>query len=121
MVEAAHPFKGSALHPTPSSLIVHSILPPSTTMRPLKLYEHPEFKAEDQDVSLLTTICFVFTLAMTGAIFILSISCLLFWDDCQTCEYFSYRRMFLSLITRPAYPIYSARPHPLTVHQVLTG
>ena len=55
-------------------------------MRPLKLYEHPELKAEDDDVSLLTTICFVLALAMAGAIFILSISCLLLWDDCRTCE-----------------------------------
>ncbi|KAI0721533.1 hypothetical protein C8T65DRAFT_630294 [Cerioporus squamosus] len=73
-------------------------------MRSLKLYEHPDFKAEDEDVSLLTTICFVLTLAMAGAVFILSISCLLFWDDCQT-----------------SYPIYSARPHLLTVQQVLKG
>ncbi|KAI0713227.1 hypothetical protein C8Q76DRAFT_730725 [Earliella scabrosa] len=71
-------------------------------MRPLKLYEHPELKAEDDDVSLLTTICFVLALAMAGAIFILSISCLLLWDDCRT-----------------SYPIYSARPHLLTVRQVL--
>ncbi|RPD79828.1 hypothetical protein L226DRAFT_530023 [Lentinus tigrinus ALCF2SS1-7] len=58
---------------------------------------------------------------MAGAIFILSISCILFWDDCQTCEYSSDRRAFLSLITSPAYPIYSARPHLLTVQQVLSG
>ena len=55
-------------------------------MRPLKLYEHPEFKADDEDVSLLTTICFVFTLALLGAILILSVSCLLLWDDCKTSE-----------------------------------
>ena len=55
-------------------------------MRPLKLYEHPEFKAEESDVSLLTTICFVLALAMAGAVFILSVSCLLFWDDCTTCK-----------------------------------
>ena len=35
-------------------------------MRPLKLYEHPELKAEPEDVSLLTTICFVFTLPRTA-------------------------------------------------------
>ncbi|KAI0747890.1 hypothetical protein C8Q80DRAFT_1270355 [Daedaleopsis nitida] len=73
-------------------------------MRSLKLYEHPELQAEETDVSLLTTICFVLTLAMAGAIFILSISCVLFWDDCKT-----------------SYPIYAARPHLLTVQQVLKG
>ena len=56
-------------------------------MRSLKLYEHPEFKAEAEDVSLLTTICFVLTLALLGAIVILSVSCLLIWDDCKTCEF----------------------------------
>ena len=56
-------------------------------MRPLKLYEHPEFKAEDSDVSLLTTIFFVLTLAFTGAVIVLSVSCLLWWDDCRTCKY----------------------------------
>ena len=55
-------------------------------MRPLKLYEHPEFKAEESDISLLQTICFVLTLALIGAILVLSLSCLLLWDDCKTCE-----------------------------------
>ena len=55
-------------------------------MRPLKLYEHPDLKAEEPDVSLLTTICFVLTLALAGAILVLSVSCLLLWDDCKTCE-----------------------------------
>lgn len=56
-------------------------------MRSLKLYEHPDMQAEETDVSLLTTICFVLTLALAGAIFILSISCVLLWDDCRTCEH----------------------------------
>ncbi|KAM5539106.1 hypothetical protein V8D89_007329 [Ganoderma adspersum] len=73
-------------------------------VRPLKLYEHPELKAEEPDVSLLTTICFVLTLALAGAILVLSVSCLLLWDDCKT-----------------SYPIYTARPHLLTVQQVLKG
>lgn len=60
-------------------------------MRPLKLYEHPEFKAEPEDVSLLTTIFFILAFVVTGAAVILSISCLLFWDDCRTCEYIVYR------------------------------
>ncbi|EJF65626.1 hypothetical protein BD309DRAFT_866152 [Dichomitus squalens] len=73
-------------------------------MRPLKLYEHPEFKREESDISLLHTICFVLTLALLGATLVLSVSCLLLWDDCKT-----------------SYPIYSARPHLLTVRQVLNG
>ncbi|KAI0807256.1 hypothetical protein C8Q74DRAFT_1362781 [Fomes fomentarius] len=71
-------------------------------MRSLKLYEHPDFTAEEDDISLFTTICFVLTLAMAGAIIILSMSCILLWDDCST-----------------SYPIYAARPHILTVQQVL--
>ena len=55
-------------------------------MRPLKLYEHPELKAEPEDVSLLTTICFVFTLALLGALVIAGLSCALFWGECTTCE-----------------------------------
>lgn len=57
---------------------------PAAIMRFLKLYEHPEFKAEPEDVTLLSTICFVLALALAGAIFILAGSCLLFWDDCST-------------------------------------
>ncbi|KAI0646831.1 hypothetical protein C8Q79DRAFT_1008996 [Trametes meyenii] len=73
-------------------------------MRPMKLYEHPEFKAEPEDITLLSTICFVFTLALLGALFILGMSCLLFWDDCTT-----------------SYQSYGSRPHILTVRQLLQG
>ncbi|KAI0362697.1 hypothetical protein OH77DRAFT_1388527 [Trametes cingulata] len=71
-------------------------------MRPLKLYEHPEFKAEPEDITLLSTICFVLALAFMGAVFILGISCLLFWDDCNT-----------------VYHVYGSKPHVLTVRQLL--
>ncbi|KAI0371729.1 hypothetical protein BV20DRAFT_941529 [Pilatotrama ljubarskyi] len=71
-------------------------------MRPLKLYEHPEFKAEPEDVTLLSTICFVLALAIAGAIFILGFSCLLFWDDCNTTYY-----------------AYTSRPHVLTLRELL--
>ena len=50
-------------------------------MRALKLYEHPDLKAEDEDVSLVTTICFVFTLAFFGAVVILGVSRLLSFCD----------------------------------------
>ena len=56
-------------------------------MRSMKLYEHPDFKTEEQDIPLLTTILFVLTLAIAGATFILSLSCILFWDDCKTSKY----------------------------------
>lgn len=69
------------------ALVQHPSSPSPTRMRSLKLYEHPELKAEDEDVSLLTTICFVLALVVVAAIFILSLSCLLLWDDCKTCEY----------------------------------
>ncbi|KAJ2986823.1 hypothetical protein NUW54_g9615 [Trametes sanguinea] len=53
-------------------------------MRPVKVYEHPEFKAEPEDITLLSTICFVLALVMVAAIFILGVTCLVFWDDCST-------------------------------------
>ncbi|KAL7283202.1 hypothetical protein ACG7TL_002629 [Trametes sanguinea] len=55
-------------------------------MRPVKVYEHPEFKAEPEDITLLSTICFVLALLSVAAIFILGVTCLVFWDDCGTCE-----------------------------------
>jgi len=54
-------------------------------MRPqIKLYEHPDFKADEKDITLLSTICLVLGLAITGGVFILTMSCLLFWDDCRS-------------------------------------
>ena len=50
----------------------------------MKLYEHPDFKTDERDISLLSTICFVLALAISGGIFIMMMSCLLFWDDCRT-------------------------------------
>ncbi|KAH9934904.1 uncharacterized protein B0H18DRAFT_978884 [Fomitopsis serialis] len=48
-----------------------------------KLYVHPDLKPEEGDVTLVTTICLVLSLALAGAIFIVALSCLL-WDDCQS-------------------------------------
>ncbi|KAH9853997.1 hypothetical protein C2E23DRAFT_884113 [Lenzites betulinus] len=73
-------------------------------MRPLKVYEHPQFKAEPEDVSLLTTICFVLAFVVAGAIFILGATCLLFFEDCST-----------------TFHVYSARPHVLTLKELLHG
>ncbi|KAL1947600.1 hypothetical protein VTO73DRAFT_13324 [Trametes versicolor] len=88
---------------TPYAFRATPILP-TATMRFLKLYEHPEFKAEPEDVTLLSTICFVLALALAGALFILAGSCLLFWDDCST-----------------TFQVYSSRPHVLTLNQLLHG
>ncbi len=118
--DVAHPSSTLASSPATSSILA---IPPTTysraAMRSLKLYEHPDFTAEEDDISLFTTICFVLTLAMTGAIIILSMSCILLWDDCSTCEYLRYSSYTPSLIALPAYPIYAARPHILTVQQIL--
>ncbi|KAI0637214.1 hypothetical protein C8Q77DRAFT_1155068 [Trametes polyzona] len=73
-------------------------------MRSLKLYEHPELKAEPEDITLLSTICFVLILAIAGAVFILGASCLLLWDDCST-----------------TFQVYTSRPHVLTLDQLLRG
>ncbi|KAH9946314.1 uncharacterized protein BXZ73DRAFT_95817 [Epithele typhae] len=73
-------------------------------MRSLKLYEHPEFKTEDEDISLLTTILFVSALVLLAAIFILSILCLVRWDECST-----------------TYSVYSAQPQFMTVRQILSS
>lgn len=93
-------------------------------MRPLKVYEHPQFKAEPEDVSLLTTICFVLAFVAAGAIFILGATCLLFFEDCSTSE--------LAISAGPpnccstniilsAFHVYSARPHVLTLKELLHG
>ncbi|OSD02837.1 hypothetical protein PYCCODRAFT_1467522 [Trametes coccinea BRFM310] len=71
-------------------------------MRPVKVYEHPEFKAEPEDITLLSTICFVLALLSVAAIFILGVTCLVFWDDCGT-----------------SYHMYGSRPRVLTVRQLL--
>ncbi|CCM02871.1 uncharacterized protein FIBRA_04984 [Fibroporia radiculosa] len=71
--------------PNTSSAFITSLPPPAPlTMRSqVRLYEHPEFKADKQDMTLFSTILFVLTLAATGAFIILSVSCLLAWsDDC---------------------------------------
>ncbi|OBZ75683.1 hypothetical protein A0H81_04571 [Grifola frondosa] len=70
----------------------------------VKLYEHPEFKMEEADLSLLSTICFVLSLALVGALFIAAFSCVLLWDDCIS-----------------SFATYGSRPHLLTVQQVLRG
>ncbi|KAI8998856.1 hypothetical protein BD414DRAFT_533668 [Trametes punicea] len=73
-------------------------------MRPLKLYVHPEFKAEPEDLTLWSTICFVLVFVIVGAFFILGVSCLVFWDDCNT-----------------SYYIYRSKPHILTLRELLHG
>ncbi|KAF9821717.1 hypothetical protein IEO21_00563 [Rhodonia placenta] len=73
-------------------------------MRPqIRLYEHPDFKPDERDVTLLSTVCLVLGLAITGALFILTMSCLLFWDDC-----------------RSSYSILSHRPAYLPIRQLLS-
>lgn len=49
------------------------------------IYVHPDLKADEEDVSLVTTVCFVLSLAVVGAVFVFTLSCLL-RDDCHTCE-----------------------------------
>ncbi|KAH9842917.1 uncharacterized protein C8Q71DRAFT_853432 [Rhodofomes roseus] len=49
----------------------------------IRLYVHPDLKPEDDDVTLVSTICFVLSLALVGAVFIFTLSCLL-RDDCQS-------------------------------------
>ncbi|PCH38361.1 hypothetical protein WOLCODRAFT_161512 [Wolfiporia cocos MD-104 SS10] len=49
----------------------------------LRLYEHPDFNVDEKDMSLFTTICFVLGLAVTGALLVLMMSCLLLWDECD--------------------------------------
>ncbi|OCH95656.1 hypothetical protein OBBRIDRAFT_788207 [Obba rivulosa] len=72
-------------------------------MRPqTKLYEHPDLKADEADLTLVSTICFVLGMAIMGAIFVLSVSCLIFWDDCKS-----------------TYAYYGARPHLLSVQQAI--
>ncbi|KAH9951367.1 hypothetical protein B0H21DRAFT_718705 [Amylocystis lapponica] len=83
-------------------------LPPPLLILPMrsqiKLYEHPEFVVDEKDISLLSTICFVLALAISGAFFILMMSCILFWDDCRT-----------------SYVFYSRKPQLVTVQQLLRG
>ncbi|KZT65454.1 hypothetical protein DAEQUDRAFT_731388 [Daedalea quercina L-15889] len=60
-----------------------------------RLYVHPDLKADEEDVTLVTTVCLVLSLAVVGAIFILTLSCLL-WDDCQSypgTKYLSVRQL----------------------------
>ncbi|KAI0336287.1 hypothetical protein GY45DRAFT_1238179 [Cubamyces sp. BRFM 1775] len=71
-------------------------------MRPLKLYEHPDFEVEPEDVTLLSTICFILAFVIVGAIFILGMTCILFWDDCSI-----------------SHSMYGSRPHLTTVRQLL--
>ena len=49
------------------------------------IYVHPDLKADEEDVSLLTTVLFVLSFAAVGAIFVFTLSCLL-RDDCQSRE-----------------------------------
>ena len=49
------------------------------------IYVHPDLKADEEDVSLVTTICFVLSFAIVGAIFVFTLSCLL-RDDCHPRE-----------------------------------
>ncbi|EMD38636.1 hypothetical protein CERSUDRAFT_113810 [Gelatoporia subvermispora B] len=73
-------------------------------MRPqTKLYVHPDLKADDEDLTLFSTICFVLGMAIMGAIIVLSVSCLIFWDDCKA-----------------SYAYYGARPHFLSVQQAIS-
>ena len=51
-----------------------------------KIYEHPAFIAEEEDYSLFSTIALVLLLAVVAALFILAMTCVVFWDDCKACE-----------------------------------
>lgn len=78
-------------------------------MRPqIRLYEHPDFKPDERDVTLLSTVCLVLGLAITGALFILTMSCLLFWDDCRSCESYHPSLIVARRLTRTKHILSSA-------------
>ncbi|KAI0736864.1 hypothetical protein C8Q72DRAFT_879287 [Fomitopsis betulina] len=47
------------------------------------IYVHPDLKADEEDVTLITTVCFVLSFAVVGAVFIVTLSCLL-REDCYS-------------------------------------
>jgi len=83
-------------YPPATGLFTHNMRPHT------KLYEHPDLKADEADITLLSTICFVLVMAITGALVVLSVSCLIFWDDCKS-----------------TYAFYGSRPHFLSVQQAI--
>ncbi|KAK7693206.1 hypothetical protein QCA50_002772 [Cerrena zonata] len=50
-------------------------------MRATKIYEHPEFTTEEADLSLFSTICLVLTMALMGALFLMTFSSFVLWND----------------------------------------
>lgn len=58
------------------------------------IYVHPDLKADEEDVTLITTVCFVLSFAVVGAVFIVTLSCLL-REDCYSCELPQWHRFSL--------------------------
>ncbi|EPT05880.1 hypothetical protein FOMPIDRAFT_84020 [Fomitopsis schrenkii] len=52
------------------------------------IYVHPDLKADEEDVTLVTTVCFVLSFVVVGAIVVFTLSCLL-RDDCYSLNGFA--------------------------------